>query len=434
MTTVKKLLLWTLLCSVWVFTSTAHAASIWVSFECGSKTIWGSLQTSDVAGTSVDLTIENEEWVVDTQAYTFTEDGDQTILIDPASYDDGLYAITMTATLGEQTSTWTHKTFLWDDCDSLKDVKARMVVYANEAKEYFDNVQDIQHVPDVMLKTGLGDWIDNKISSSSKSFVVAASTTYHDIPEWTGEPNGPSMSFEEQYALVPDEYRDAYSYLQFKWMLVPIQLPGTDHSEEALLDVLNSGMMMAPETADINTIGNVKMVYSHSLSFVESPFSWVGSYLSLFSELGDTVTVYAKKWYVSYEKRTYTIKNRLQIKPEQASLLKNFKKPGVDSLALITCKSGDTLWSTQGREVLLLERIEAEMWDFQKEIVKVSRIPSLADQKRQFDAFLATKEFDGDDAAILVKKLEEAQLDGANPLQQIALYGKYMASYEAIYN
>lgn len=362
-------------------------------------------------------------------SYSFDEEWDHVISVNPADYEDWLYTVTITATLEEQVSTWVHKTFLWDDCDSLTDVKERMVQYANEAKEYFDNEMNIQHVPDVFLKTWLKDWV-----SYNPAFAVAGSTTYHDVPDWTASPTEKHMTFEQQYALIPDEHRDAHAYLQFKWMLVPINLPWEDYSEKALLNVLNSGMMMAPETQSLDTIWNVKMIYSHSLSVVKSPFSGVGSYLSLFSELWDTVTLYVKSWFVSYEKRKYTIKNKFQIKPDQSDLLKNFKKKWVDSIALITCKSGDTLGSTQWREVLLMERVAEEMGEFQKEITRVSRIPSLSQQQKQFDTFLANKEFSSDDAAILVKKLEEAQKDNKSPLHSIAIYGKYMASYEALYN
>jgi hypothetical protein len=35
--------------------------------------------------------------------------------------------------------------------------------------------------------------------------------------------------------------------------------------------------------------------------------------------------------------------HRMQIKPEQTELIKNYKKDGADTIAMITCKDGEVL-------------------------------------------------------------------------------------------
>jgi len=348
-----------------------------------------------------------------------------------------MYTITLLATLWDKSSEWSYETYLWEDCDSLADIKERMVVYADTAKEYFDNVQNEQVVPNVFLATWLLNWLDETIKKTTATFAVGWSHTYHTLPERTV---GPFLkaeeypTFEEQYALLPDEYRDAKAYLHFKWLLVPIVLPEWAVTEQELLSRLNSWMLLAPETPSFDSIGNVKMLYSHSISYDNSPFAGIGSYLSLYTSEGDSISMYIKKWYVSYETRTYTIKNKLQITPEQTSVLTWFKKPWVDSFALITCKEWDVLWSTEWREVILLERDFDDLNAFEKSMVRVNSIPTLAEQAAQFDAYIEKKGLTEDESVLLVKELEKAENNQDSPLNVIATYAKYKASYEALYD
>lgn len=435
MTTVRTYLLVLILTGVFWFWTT-FASTFDLSLACWSTIVEGSLATSDFEKTTITMTIENDQWVVDSSTVTLENTEEYTLEIDPTKYEEWLYTITLVATLWDKSSKWSYKTYLWDDCDSLADIKERMVVYAETAKEYFDNVENEQVIPNVFLATGLLNRLDETIKKTKATFAVGWSNTYHTLPEWTVGPflkQEEYPEFEEQYALLPDEYRWAQAYLHFKWLLVPIVLPEWAVTEAELLSRLNSWMLLAPETPSFDSIGNVKMLYSHSLSYTDSPFAGIWSYLSLYTSEWDIIKLYIKKWYVSYETRVYTIKNKLQITPEQTSVLTWFKKPWVDSFALITCRDGDVLGSTEWREVLLLERNFDDLNAFEKTMVRVNNIPTLAEQAEQFDAYLKEKKLTEEESALLVKELEKAEKDEDNSLYGIAIYGKYRASYDALY-
>lgn len=177
------------------------------------------------------------------------------------------------------------------------------------------------------------------------------------------------------------------------------------------------------------------MVYTHSLATTDSPFAWIGSYLSVFWTEGDLFHIYVKKSARSYEKRTYTIKSKFQIKPEQTAVLNNFYKEWADSLALITCRDGNILWSTKAREIILADRNRDQLWWFQKTMMALWDDKTLAAAKAKIDKYLQKKDLDEKQVTKLVAKLDEVAADGEwNPLAVIATYGKYMSAYDAVYN
>ncbi len=438
---IKGITLITLLFPMWYLFQDVSANETWKQevtmwFQCGSSNVllW-SIYTTNPSETKVSVNVSNDEKNIDQFNVSLSEDNWYNIIVEPTKYEEWFYSIEVQAALWVKTDTWTYKTYMWDDCDSIQAIKERMVTYANEAWDYFDNEVKTQPLPKKFLATWLWEWIDWLINETSQKFASSSVSVFHDVPEWTKSPNSPNHStFEEQYAMVPDEYRDAYAYVQFKWLLIPINLPEKWASEEELLNQLNTWWLMAPETRSLDMMWSIKMIYTHSLSYTQSPFSWVWSYLSIFSDIGDTVTVFVKNWYVSYDKRTYSIKNRLQISPEQTGIITDFKKEWADSIALITCKDWNVLWSLKWREVLLLERDSEELWSFQKSLTFIHNIPSLTEKKEAFDTYVAWNDLDDEAVARLVKKLEQLEDDEENPLAIIWTYWKYMASYDAIYN
>jgi hypothetical protein len=52
-------------------------------------------------------------------------------------------------------------------------------------------------------------------------------------------------------------------------------MAGKFATPEQVLEKLNGGAVLAPETPSLNTIGAVKMLYAHALSFTESPFAGI---------------------------------------------------------------------------------------------------------------------------------------------------------------
>lgn len=404
--------------------------------QCGEQLLEGSVETSNRDETSLSVVIAWDDGVYTRGVSMDVVSENNVITVDADGYNEWWYDIVIEASMMSQSVEKRYAVYFENGtCDTAKAVKERIVKYAQEAQEYFENNEEVQNVPTQFLKTGLWNRVDNVIKGTSQKFALSSSPVFNNTPERTRDPFAANQpTFEEQYAYVPQEYRGAEAYIQFKWLLVPIVLPQGGEDESALLKKLDTWALLAPETPSLDTLGAVKMIYTHSLSFSDSPFSWVGAFLSVFAEEGDEFSVYVKKWYVSYEKRTYVMTRRMQIKPEQTDLIKNFKKDGADTIAMITCKDGQVLWSTLWREVLFLERKTTELSDFQRVLVMIDSIPLLSKQKDELDAYLENAELSDEAVIKMVKQLEKIENETGNPLQTIATYGKYMAAYNAIYD
>ncbi len=295
-----------------------------------------------------------------------------------------------------------------------------------------------QIVPATFIATGGPfSFIDSLIKKLGVRFASSSSATYHTVPEWTLAPtvDTQSISLELVYASLPPVYQNKQSYLRFKWLFVPIEMAWKYATPDQVLEKLNQGAVLAPETPSINTIGAVKILYTHALSYTESPFAGIGSYISVFWAIGDQFQIYVKKDKRTYEQRTYTIKSIFQIAPEKTDILYNFKKEWADSIAIITCRDGDVLWSTKAREIVLAERLKEEMGDFQKTMIALGDDKQLALAKRKIDAYLAKKDLGEEQVIQLITKLEQvADKWNWNPLTIISTYGKYMVAYDAVYN
>lgn len=374
--------------------------------------------------------IAREQWVVSDQDGT-----SYSIAVDPELYVEWRYDIVLEASLGNQSIEKNHLVYFENEtCDTAQAIKKRIEAYASEARWFFDTNEEVQLVPDIFLKTWLVQWLDGVISSTSETFAMSKSPVYHNNPEWTNDPfalNYPS--FEDNYSIVPPAHRRANAYLHFKSLLIPIVLPTGGETEDELLDLLDTWALLAPETNSMDTIGAVKMIYTHSLSFNDSPFSGVGSFVSIFAEEWEIFDFYINQWNGKYEKREYVMTKRLQVDPEDTDQIKAFKKDGADTIAMITCKDWTVLWSIKGREVLLLERKTEEMWKFQKVIVAISETPSLKKQKEIFDRYLQSADLTDEAIVKLVKKLELVEKETWNPLTAITTYGKYMTAYQVLY-
>lgn len=405
------------------------------TITCGEQRIEGQLQTSDIKNTVLDTYIEwvdtkNTEWVmVDKEGVSYSID------INSQWYTEWWYDIVVEASLWNKSVLKDHLVYFEDwTCDTAQAIKKRVEAYADEAETFFEMNEEVQLVPASFLKAWLWQWIDGVIASTAETFAMSKSPVYHNTPERTTDPfalNYPD--FEDQYSIVPSPYRWATAYLHFKSLLIPIVLPDGWESEDELLDLLDTGALLAPETKSMDTIGSVKMLYTHSLSFNDSPFSGVWSFLSLFAEQGDEFNFYINTWNGKYEKRGYIMTSRIQVKPEDTHHIKAFRKDGADTIAMITCKDWTVLGSTRWREVLFLERKSDELKSLQKVILSINENPSLHKQKEIFDKYLKAETLSDEAVVKLVKQLELVEQDTWNPLTAIATYGKYMTAYEAIY-
>lgn len=402
---------------------------------CDEIIVDGAISTSDADQTVLSAQVIDKHWVSSSLTIDSSSSAHE-IPVDSSAYDQWWYEVVVSADYNGQTIKNSYPMYLWDEvCDSAAAVKERVVVYADEANDYFENTEAVQELPTRFLNTGIGAWVEKAMAATQQRFALASSPVHHDIPEWTVDPFSTQYpTFEEHYAMLPNAHRDATAYIQFEWMLIPIVLPNWDETENELLALLDNGALLAPETPSLNTIGAVKMIYTHSLSLVKSPFAGVGSFLSVFAQEGDTFTFYVKNGFVSYDKREYIMVSRLQIRPEQTGVITSYKKDGADTIAMITCKDGDVLGSTLGREVLFLERKAEELGSLQKSLVWIDGIPTLEAQKRKFDQYLKSQDLSDEAVVQMVKKLEQVESDTGNPLKVIATYGKYMASYDALYN
>jgi hypothetical protein len=206
-------------------------------------------------------------------------------------------------------------------------------------------------------------------------------------------------------------------------------------NEDTLLAMLHKWAILAPENRSLHDIGIVKMVYNHAVSTTQSPFAGIGTHLSVFSELWDELRVYTKvPGTSSYEEKTYFLQRKLELLPEETDTIRNFKKEWADIIAFISCKYGNVLGSTKGREILLFNRKTEELGNFQSSIIAVNNDPALRESKYAVDNYFAKKDLSDEDVRRLVTKLEEVEKNGGNQLQTIATYGKYMAAYDSIYN
>jgi hypothetical protein len=64
----------------------------------------------------------------------------------------------------------------------------------------------------------------------------------------------------------------------------------------------------------------------------------------------------------------------------------------------------------------------------------MNNTPTLEETKVAMDNYFNKKDLTDEDVVRLVSKLEELEKNDTNQLQIIATYGKYMASYDALYN
>lgn len=437
-------------------------------YVCGSDRITGQLTTSDPEHTTVVLSIKKWATVLKTVDAIIAADGSYEAPFDPTDLEDALYTIESVATLSWLTDSRTYETYIGKDCGicgngyredgemcetnddcaewlfcgacscvDWRSMRDLITAYANEVADFKSN-QAEQVVP----KSFVATWwpfafVDSLIKKLGVKFASSKSSVYHTVPERTLDPtiDVRTVSLESVYASLPPLYQNKQAYLRFKWLFVPIETAWSFATHDQVLEKLNQWAVIAPETPSLNTLWAVKMVYTHALSFTDSPFAGIGSYLSVFWSEWDTFYVYIRKWNRSYEQRTYTIKAKFQIAPEKTDIISNFKKEGADSLALITCRDGDVLWSTKAREIILAERISSEMGDFQKAVIALGDDKQLANARKKIDAYLEKKDLSEEQVVQLVTKLEKVADKGKwNALSVIATYGKYMAAYDAVYN
>lgn len=449
------------LCSVWLVSANSP-------YQCGSDRITGQLTSSDPLHTTVVISIKQGDQLIQSSNAIVTADWSYVAPFSWEQLSDGVYTIESVATLSWLVDSRTYETYLGKDCgvcgnwfiddneqcesdsdctDWLKcldcsclgrdEVKKLIYAYADEVAAYKAN-QAEQVVPSSFIATGWPfSFVDSLIKKLGVKFASSKSSVYHTVPDWTLDPtiDIKKISLESVYASLPTVYQNKQSYLRFKWLFVPLETVGKYATPSQVLEKLNEGAVLAPETPSVNTLWAVKMIYTHALSFTDSPFAGIGSYISVFGTWGDQFFVYVKKSQRTYEQRTYTIKSKFQIDPEKTEILKKFAKEWADSIALITCRDGDVLWSTRSREIILADRVRDEMGDFQKAMIALGDDKKLADARKKIDAYLTKKELSDEQVVKLVAKLDEVSDNGKwNPLAVIATYGKYMAAYDAVYN
>lgn len=461
----KKIIL-SLIVLFWLFVLVNSISQAANPYVCGTNRLFGKVTSPDPLNTTVVVSLS---WPA-SQSITATVwvDGSYEAIFDDSLIIDWLYSVTSTATLSWLSDTWTYEISIWENCgvcgnevidgseeceqDSQceewsrcggcacinnDEMKELIKSYAQEVADYKQNAS-FQVLPSRFVDTWPFAFVDSVIDKVGVKFALWwKNTVYNTLPDWTIDPmiDTNSLSFDSVYGAMPKIYRDKEVYLQFKWLFVPVLSVEKTASPEDVLTELNEWAVLAPETPSINTLWAVKMLYTHSLSTTPSPFAWIGSYLSVFWEEGDIFHIYVKKWSKSYEKRTYTIKSKFQIKPEQTAILNKFYKEWADSLALITCRDGNILWSTKAREIILADRNRDEMWWFQKAMMALWDDKKLAEAKAKIDKYLQKKDLSEEQVSKLVAKLDEVADDGEwNPLAVIATYGKYMSAYDAVYN
>lgn len=66
------------------------------------------------------------------------------------------------------------------------------------------------------------------------------------------------------------------------------------------------------------------MLYAHAASFVPSEFAGIGSYLSLYAQIGDEVTIYTRDKDGRYTPRTYMVTKKQEVAPTQTAILDEF--------------------------------------------------------------------------------------------------------------
>lgn len=327
-------------------------------------------------------------------------------------------------------------TCLWCKCLNNNEMDSVIKEYAQEVADYYKNVSP-QVVPNRFVDTWPFAFVETLIKELWVKFSSAKSTVYTTLPDWTLDPDTDikELTLESFYSVLPKEYQNQEAYFHFKWLFVPLLTAGDKAKPDEVLLKLNKWAVLAPETPSVNTIGAVKMIYSHAASLTPSSFAWIGSYISVFWEVGDSFTIYVKSSTKKYEKRTYTIKSKFQIKPEQTKILNSFAKEWIDSYALITCRDGNVLWSTKSREIILADRNNEELWKFHKTMIALGSDKKLAEAKKKIESYLAKKDLNDDQVKKLVNKLDQvANKWEWNPLSVIATYGKYMSAYDAVYN
>lgn len=448
------------------FTNTVTEASSY--YMCGTDRIEGKVTTTDIQNTSIVISLINNNEVKQEIQANMEPDGSYKAFFDTSLITDWLYTIKSVATLSGLSDSWTYETYIWKNCgvcgnwiiDSTeqcesdsdcnewmscgwcqcwnKDVMHALIKkYAQEVADYQQNAS-LQVLPSRFVDTWPFAFVDTVIEKVWLKFAGWwKSIVYNTVPDWTIDPtvDTNTLPFDAIYWSLPKIYRDKDTYLQFKWLFVPVWSVEKSASQDDVLKKLNEWAVIAPETPSIDTIWAVKMMYTHSLSTTDSPFAWIGSYLSVFWSEGDTFHIYVKKWKKSYEKRTYTIKSKFQIKPEQTAILNKFYKEWADSLALITCRDWNILWSTKAREIILADRKRDQLWVFQKAIIAIGDDKTLALAKEKIDKYLQKKDLSEEEVAKMVEKLDKVADDGKwNPLAVIATYGKYMSAYDAVYN
>jgi len=439
-----------------------------VPYVCWSDRITGQLTTSDPEHTTVTLSIKKDEIVLQTMDAIINDDGSYEAVFNPSALADDNYVIESVATLSWLTDSRIYEVYIgkdcgvcgnghledgemcesnddctdwlfcgWCSCVERRTMRDLIRAYAYEVAAFKANEAE-QVVPERFVATWWPfAFIDSLIQRLGVKFASSKSAVYHTVPTWTLDPSvdATRVSLESVYASLPPVYQNKQAYLRFKWLFVPIEMAGKFATSDQVLEKLNLWAVVAPETPSLNTLWAVKMVYTHALSFTESPFAGIGSYLSVFWSEGDEIRIYVKKDERTYEQRTYTIKAKFQIAPEKTDIINKFKKEWADSLAIITCRDGDVLWSTKAREIILSERVKEEMGDFQKSLIALGDDKQLALARKKIDEYLAKKDLSEEEVVQIVAKLDKVADKGKwNPLSVITTYGKYMAAYDAVYN
>lgn len=429
--------------------SPSIVAAEWiVPYTCGIDKIVGKVESSDPANTLVTLSLSQwTETILSLDAVVF-DDGSYEAPFTEELLPAGEYLITSTATLGELTDTWTYVATIRYDCPPPVEEHAvapvlteeqydKILAYAQEVALFKARHQAYREPPRFVASGWPFAFVDTIISSLWARFAKTSSATYHDLPSWTLDPEDDTgeVWFHDLYVVIPNELQQAPAYLRFKWLFVPVSLSSSTADEKTVLSLLNKWGVLAPETRNFDVLGAVKMLYMHALSFSKSPFAGIGSYLSVYADPGDEVTVYVKTSGSLYEQRTYTILSSLQVDPDETGVLKQFSKEWADAYAFITCRDGDVLGSTAKREIILAQRKKQELWSFHQTVLNIHDAPSLAVARGKIDAFLRDKEFDEASIGRLVDKIEEVEQSVEwTPMKTILTYGKYMAAYDAVYN
>lgn len=315
----------------------------------------------------------------------------------------------------------------------------RIKQYALEAKAFFENSRTTITLPETFYNTGEDptsrlEWV---VKNVWQRFAYSHQWVYNDVPERTlgAETQTENLSFLDLYAQLPKKHKNAEWYLRFKWLFIPLLDAPQEAEEDKVLSLLNDWWVLAPQTENFDILWVVKMLYAHSVSYKKSPFAGVGAYLSVFSQQWDLVEIYVKTENDTYDKRTYSIRSKYQVEPSETKILESFSQEWLDLFSLITCKDGEVLWSTLGREIILFERVTNELGSFHQSIISLQNLPSAREARKKIDQYLSNKQLTDQEVANIVLALEAVEEQTQwNPLAAIATYGKYMAAYDAVYN